>query len=147
MPVKIDFVSTPVRKRKPLVKKLVVAYPVIYPSTWMDFLLREHSYLLLGGVDLRDHKSWQASLDGFWSLYKRYDQSHIMNQTGSPPTTHTVPLYIHGDEGRGKYKLPIMVESVQPCISFRGTSFKNSSGLLNMNSIQCSRFGHTSSTP
>ena len=54
-----------------------------------------------------------------------------MSGCNTPPTTHTVPLYIHGDEGRGKYKLPVMVEAVQPCISFKGVSFKNSSGPLN----------------
>ena len=56
------------------------------------------------------------------------DGAHVMNGHDAPPSNCTVPLYIHGDEGRGKYKLPIMVESIQPCISFRGTSHKNSSG-------------------
>ena len=128
MPVNISFVETPVRKRRPLVKKVSVAYPVLYPSSWIDYLLREHSYLLLGGVDLCDVGQWQASLSEFWRQYKVYDQAHIMNSSDAPPASHTIPLYLHGDEGRGKYKLPIMVESFQPCVSFKGVGYKNSSG-------------------
>ena len=94
----------------------------------MSFLLRKHSYLLLGGRDLEDVASWQSLLQDFWGKYLRYDPQHVMNGEGSPPASLTVPIYVHGDEGRGKYKLPIMVEAVQPAISFRGTSHKNSSG-------------------
>ena len=51
-----------------------------------------------------------------------------MHQADSPDASVTVPIYVHGDEGRGKYKLPIMVEAFQPAVSFRGDSHKNSSG-------------------
>ena len=130
VPVKIDFIKTQVRKRRPLVKKVNVWHPVIYPSSWLDFLLKEHSYLLLGGHDLSDTTGWQKLLSDFWSLYKAYDEDHAMNGPNSPPASHTIPLYVHGDEGRGKYRLPVMVEGFQPCISFKGTAYKNSSGNL-----------------
>lgn len=128
IPVQISFVNTVVRKRRPIVKKMEVHYPVIYPSSWMRFLLQSHSHLILGGVPLESPNKWQALLSEFWSLYKLTDGTHVMNGHDAPPANCTVPLYIHGDEGRGKYKLPIMVESIQPCISFRGPSNKNSSG-------------------
>ena len=130
VPVSINFVNVPIRRRRPVLKKVDIAYPVVYPSSWMKFLLREHSYLVLGGIDIMDTARWQALLSEFWLLHKAYDTSHIMSGRHTPPVTHTVPLYIHGDEGRGKYKLPIMVEGIQPCISFKGISFKNSSGPL-----------------
>ena len=38
-----------------------------------------------------------------------------------------VPIALHGDEGRGKLKRPIMVLSLQPVISWRGEAFTNSS--------------------
>ena len=131
VPVSINFVNVPVRRRRPTLKKVEIAYPVIYPSSWMKYLLREQSYLVLGGIDIEDTAKWQGMLSEFWKLHNDFDPSHIMNEPNTPPLTHTVPLYIHGDEGRGKYKLPIMVEGIQPCLSFKGTSFKNSSGLLN----------------
>ena len=128
--VEISFVNTVVRKRRPLVKKVDVCYPVIYPSSWMKFLLQNHSYLILGGLELEKLQEWQAMLTEFWTLHKLYDHdgAHVMSGRDAAPAHLTVPLYIHGDDGRGKYKLPIMVEAIQPCISFRGDSYKNSSG-------------------
>ena len=130
LPVNIDLIQLPVRKRRPTVKKVMVWYPVIYPSTWIRFLLKEHSYLLLAGWSLEEVTSWQGCLDDFWQSYKRYDPDHIMNRADAPPSNCTVPLYVHGDEGRGKYKLPIMIEAFQPAISYKGKAFKNSSGYL-----------------
>ena len=79
-------------------------------------------------VDIREPSKWQAVLSDFWKQYVLYDKCHIMNMAGSPPRTRTVPLYLHGDEGRGKYKLPVMVQAVQPCLSWKGSKYKNSSG-------------------
>ena len=131
VPVRISSVQIPIRKRRPTVRKLMVWYPIIYPSSWIDFLLAKHSYLLLGGLDLKTQATqWQQLLSDFWIKYKAYDPLHVMNQPGSPPGYLTIPIYLHGDEGRGKYKLPVMVEAFQGCISYKGTSFKNSSGPL-----------------
>ena len=109
-------------------KKMMVWYPVIYPSTWVSFLMKEHSELLLGGIPLRQTCNWKGLLSEFWQKYRAYDPGHAMNDAGAPPSEQTVPLYLHGDEGRGKYKLPIMVEAFQACISYKGLAYKNSSG-------------------
>ncbi|CAE7276692.1 unnamed protein product [Symbiodinium sp. CCMP2592] len=118
IPVELSFVEIPVRKRRPLVKKINVWYPVIYPSAWAAFLLKEYSFLVLGGVDLQEMQQWQQLLSDFWSEHKLYDPGHDMHAPMGPPPTHTVPIYIHGDEGRGKYKLPIMVEGHTYCTRF-----------------------------
>ncbi|CAE7039046.1 unnamed protein product, partial [Symbiodinium sp. KB8] len=39
-----------------LLYKLSVHYPVIFPSTWIKFLLKTQSYLLLGGHNLEDER-------------------------------------------------------------------------------------------
>ena len=130
VPVELSFIELPVRKRRPLVKKINVWYPVIYASSWAAYLLKEFSFLLLGGVDLLQTNEWQHLLSDFWSRHNMYDPEHVMNGPGAPAPSHTIPIYIHGDEGRGKYKLPIMIEGWQPCISFKGPDFKNSSGCL-----------------
>ena len=135
VPIDISLVKVPVRKRRPVVKKEIVWFPVLYPSSWIPFLLQHHSYLLLGGLDLHEPDKWQRALDEFWGKYKACDKDHIMHEASAPPTTHTVPIYIHGDEGRGKYRLPIMDEAFQPCLSFQGTAYKNSSGSLPRNSF------------
>ena len=128
LPVEISFVDTPVRKRRPFVKKENVHYPVIFPSTWIEFLLKNQSYLLLGGHNLEDQRTWQEMLSQFWVMHIESNPTHVMSGPDAPPAKLTIPLYVHGDEGRGKYKLPIMVEGIQPCISFKGPDYKNSSG-------------------
>lgn len=127
LPLRIHTVKIPVRKRKPKVEKQWVHYPVILPSTWFSYLLENHSMLLLAGHDIKKVDAWNGELRQFWDTYLQCDPSHPMNH-GGPPKEFTIPLYIHGDEGRGKYRLPLMVQCIQPAISFKGTSFKNSSG-------------------
>ncbi|CAE7440186.1 unnamed protein product, partial [Symbiodinium sp. CCMP2456] len=102
VPVQIDFVDTVVRKRRPLVKKVAVCYPVIYPSSWMKFLLQNHSHLILGGVELEKLQEWQAMLSEFWTLYKHcdHDGAGVMSGPDAPPAhctveTSTGPIRIH----------------------------------------------------
>ena len=129
LPLDITFICIPVRKRRPMVSKVKVFYPVICPSTWMSFLLKEQSYLILGGIDVKEPHKWQALLCDFWQKYLLMDKAHVMHKYKSEATLScTVPLYLHGDEGRGKYKLPVMVEAVQGVISWKGVDHKNSSG-------------------
>ena len=131
LPLKIHTVEVPVRKRKPKVRKTWVHYPVILPSTWAKYLLESHSFLLLGGHDI-NHGTWQRELAMFWETYLKTDP---MVKPGAPPPERTVPLYIHGDEGRGKYRLPIMIQAIQAVVSFKGPAFKNSSGQLISKSV------------
>ena len=134
LPLKIHTVEVPVRKRKPKVRKTWVHYPVILPSTWAKYLLESHSFLLLGGHDI-NHGTWQRELAMFWETYLKTDANHPMVKPGAPPPERTVPLYIHGDEGRGKYRLPIMIQAIQAVVSFKGPAFKNSSGQLISKSV------------
>ena len=127
LPLRIHTVEIPVRRKKPKLRKQWVHYPVILPRTWVKYLLEHHSRLLLGGCTMTEVSSWKGELKKFWDLYLKGDKSHPLND-GGPPREQTIPLYIHGDEGRGKRFSPMMVECIQPAISFRGPNFKNSSG-------------------
>lgn len=132
LPLRIHTIEVPVKKCKPKVAKVWVHYPIILPSTWMDHLLKEYSMLLLGGHHIKDAAGWRGLLSNFWDAYLKGDPGHPMSGKNAPPTDCTIPLYLHGDEGRGKYRRPIMVQAWQPCISFKGVAFKNSSGFLRM---------------
>lgn len=127
LPLRIHTVEIPVRKKKPKLKKVWVHYPVILPTTWVSYLLKFHSRMILGGSKLENVDSWKRGLLSFWDTYLKTDPTHPMN-FGGPPKEATIPLYLHGDEGRGKCRLPLMVQCIQPCISFKGPGFKNSSG-------------------
>ncbi|CAE7223132.1 unnamed protein product, partial [Symbiodinium sp. CCMP2456] len=63
-------------------------------------------------------------------------QRQTENSCNSFPRGHAkefasrlTPLAVHGDEGRGKAKHPIMILSVQPVIGPKGPDFVNTSGL------------------
>lgn len=126
LPLKLHTVEIPVRKRKPKLRKVWVHYPVILPSTWAKYLLENRSILLLGGNDING-EGWKSALADFWHTYLKAE-NHPMVEVGAPPREKTVPLYFHGDEGRGKFQLPIMIQAIQPVISYKGPDFKNSSG-------------------
>ncbi|CAE7737710.1 unnamed protein product [Symbiodinium sp. CCMP2456] len=76
LPLEISLVQVPVRKRRPCVKKVMVWYPCIYPSTWMSYMLENQSYLVLGGVDIQEPSKWQGILNDFWQQYLLYDEQH-----------------------------------------------------------------------
>lgn len=92
--------------------------------------------LLLGGHDI-NKDTWKAALTTFWDDYLKTPSSdgHPMLEPGAPPRDRTVALYIHGDEGRGKKRLPIMIQAIQPVVSYKGPDFKNSSGPLTSTGI------------
>ena len=94
----------------------------------MEYLLSEFSPLLLGGHHIKDETGWKTELNQFWRFYLQGDPTHPMLQEGAPPRESTIGLYLHGDEGRGKYKQPIMIQALQPVLSFKGPLRKNSSG-------------------
>lgn len=88
--------------------------------------------LLLAGHDIKSEVDWKSELSNFWRIYLKSDPSHPMGQPGAPPKECTVPMYLHGDEGRGKYRSPLMIQAWQPAVSFKGPLFKNSSGFFSM---------------
>ena len=98
LPLRLHTVKVPVRKRKPKVHKQWVHYPVILPRTWVEYLLLEHSELLLAGHHISDVGGWKTELRLFWDRYLKANPSHPMAM------------------------------AIQPAISFRGPEFKNSSG-------------------
>ncbi len=83
------------------------------------------------GNKIEAKTSWKTGLAKFWDEYLLSDPDHPMKH-GGPPKEYTIPLYVHGDEGRGKRHLPLMVQCIQPVISYKGVNFKNSSGSLDM---------------
>ena len=69
----------------------------------------------LGGNTLDTWEDAQAMLQTFWGRYKNIDPSLVPEHP-----SQTVPFYIHGDEGRGLGKRPLLVISFQPTMSWTG---------------------------
>lgn len=62
----------------------------------------------------------ESMLSRFWSRYAKIDGVHV------PYPSRTVPWMLHGDEGRGQCKRPLLVVSFQPVIGWSGEEYLNS---------------------
>ena len=69
---------------------------------------------------------WSSMYEDFWGVFNKSMPGVQMN--GLSPAT-SIPICIHGDEGRGKTRKPVMVVAWQPLISCLGPAVTNSSGI------------------
>jgi hypothetical protein len=79
-------------------------------SSWWPFFL--------GGNTLDDNaKAFRGELDRFWRNYRKIDPTFPFFRDNSESCyEHCIPIALHGDEGRGRAKQPILVMSVQPLL-------------------------------
>ena len=84
-----------------------------------------NGFFFLAGHSLDRMSVAEGILERFWDRYKFVDPVVMPKDP-----KRTLPVYIHGDEGRGSVKRPIMIISVQPAISAKGEDTINSHGCL-----------------
>ena len=132
-PVNVTVAPTRVRILRGKPRTCSVNCPVLLPSSWLHQLLLDGGQFVLGGHSLLQEDSFRPMFKEFWrrfkdcrpdlDLYKRVDEDGWDESL-------CIPISLHGDEGRGKARRPIMVISIQPVISHRGPEYTNSSGWL-----------------
>lgn len=123
LPIQVSLLPTKVRLLKGRPKVETMDYPILYPSTWLRYMLGHCSEIILGGFNISSVPGWQAMLQSFWS---KFQASQPEAQVADPKLT--IPIALHGDEGRGKNKRPIMCIGWQPLISYLGPAVTNTSG-------------------
>ena len=120
LPVEITPVTVPIKvsRRKKVQQR---QWPVLHLSSWLQVCFEEYGgFFVLGGHKLDDLKAIENMLEQFWSRHQFVD-------TDIPQDTkHTIPFLLHGDEGRGQCKRPILVLSFQPMIGWSGGEHVNS---------------------
>ena len=135
LPASISSVNIPVKRMKKGGGEIMVQYPVMFLSSWMSFILESAGgEFLLAGCTVRDVVSFTTMFGRFWDRYYSFDKDHpIYKEKGAQERMFTIPVAIHGDEGRGAGKLPVMVESYQPVIPWSGENELNLLKCLGMN--------------
>ena len=119
LPVEIASVQTKVRiprKRKVLLRP----WPVIPLNNWMKLCFSDSKYsgfFFLAGKTLDEWVDAQNMLKEFWSRYGKIDPTMVPTNP-----SQTIPVYLHGDEGRGLGKRPLLVISFQPVMSWVGAN-------------------------
>ena len=102
-----------------------VDYPVIYLSSWVEKLMMTYPQFFLGGHDLHKQDCWAPMLAEFWHRYEGVDPNHKVHLKSAEEKSRCIPMALHGDEGRGLAKTPLMVWSFQVIIPCSGPNNLN----------------------
>ena len=75
--------------------------PYISPTNLMKYLLESHREVLLGGF--HNVSDGVALLKGWWKHFQQEHPGHqVFKQHDSTALGYTIPLFLYGDEGKGK---------------------------------------------
>ena len=131
LPVKVSMERVWVRQQRPRVRQIQLAYPMIALRDWGELLLNSHPNLMLGGFSLKQVSEYTEMFTRFWTRYQHLDPSHPIYATHPESVRgRCIPFLVHGDEGRGKGKVPILIQSFQMLIGPKGEQTTNISGWL-----------------
>lgn len=140
--VPVSAVQTPLKSRAFSRSRQIEVepWPVFHLSDWLKVSFADpyRGFYWLGGFRLEDLDFAGQLLTNFWQKYRYVDPSMTLPEVPS----RTLPLCIHGDEGRGQCKRPIMVISFQPLLGWTGNETVNSKGCFVSKSF-CFAFGLT----
>lgn len=119
LPVEVKFVRAPIRKiTKAKVHEVDCDFPTLPLSSWMRASFDLGGHFFLGGKDVEHMNDFSQILVDWWKSYKRLDPDlPFFLDFGEEFYGTSLPMALHGDEGRGRYKQPIMIFSFQPLIT------------------------------
>lgn len=95
----------------------------------MEAMFKEYPNFFLGGFN-SDHdglESRKAMFTRFWERFRTCQPSHPIYQRTEEQRSCTIPIALHGDEGRGLARIPVLVLAYQVIIPFSGENELNSS--------------------
>lgn len=120
MPISISSVQCPCLFQN---KISVVPWPIILLTSWIQTIFKKTGgALLMNGFTLDDPQH-ELQLGSFWELYKTVMPNHAVYATHCGRLHRVIPMYYHGDEGRGKLHRPVLVTSFVAGLPTSGHSF------------------------
>ena len=126
--VRISEITIPIRLRKRTKngpKKVTVCqspHAVIFFSHWLQTILESFPKFFLGGYGLFD-SGYEEMFSTFWENFEHCQPNHpIYHQKSPQERRRCIPIAVHGDEGRGLNKVPLLVVSFQIIIPSTGPS-------------------------
>ena len=131
LPLKICYIDLPIRHLRSR-KEVRVDWPIIPLSSWVTYELGQGGNFLLAGNSLEEPHMWKPVLRSFWCRYQKMDGGHPLFSSGYDWDS-VIPYMVHGDEGRGRGKQPLLTISFQGILSHYGPHRLNSSGTLSPN--------------
>ena len=129
-PVKISKTRIPIKVKKPnksgrrINKVEQVDYPFLALSTWMASIIPTCPQFFLGGNSLEN--PFGDMLEDYWAKYEMICPDHpIFLEKSLNERRATIPIALHGDEGRGLAHVPLLVISYQVIIPHNGPNALN----------------------
>lgn len=98
-------------------------WPVLKMSSWMKLIFQKtEGQPLLAGFKLGQVKMWEDTLRTFWSRFKAsFPQHAVFREKDAATLLRSIPIQLHGDEGRGKLRRAVMATSIQPLLKAKST--------------------------
>ena len=79
---------------------LELTIPYIKPRDALTYLLKNHPEVLMGGFS--SMQEGESLLQGFWQVFRNDHGTHEVFKEYEDSLEHCLPLYLYGDEGRGR---------------------------------------------
>lgn len=129
LPVRTSKIPTEWLRKK---KRHRVEHPVLYPSSWAELIFSNGGHFFLQGKDLSQSDWFSNTLVDFWT---KFSATHPEYGLPESRWDHTIPIALHGDEGRGRLKHPVMVMSLQPLPPLRPEFKTNMQGCPDLHMV------------
>jgi hypothetical protein len=95
-------------------------HPVLSLRGMLQYMMdHNHENLFLGGLKFSQRAEYSALLTSFWADYKHAHSDHPIYSHHAGALHMCVPIALHGDEGRGLRKMPILCLQTQFVLSSR----------------------------
>lgn len=129
LPIPVTAVMTPIRvsRRRKVMDR---PWPTLLLSSWLKIGCGPEykGQYFFGGLTLDKLPQIEDMLAEFWKKYSAIDPQEAPKESRR---CRTIPWFLHGDEGRGQCKRPLLVISYQPVLGFAGGGdHVNSKGYL-----------------
>ena len=119
--VKISTLPLWIRYSRKRPQQALVKYPVLRMTDWVDCIFRHGGHFFLGGQSMDNAEAFGGQLYNFWENYQVVDPDFaFFREYPKAEWNRSIPIAIHGDEGRGKAKNPVMVVTVQILLPISG---------------------------
>ena len=119
LPVEMTSLDLPVRWQN---RHIMMPWPCLPFSSWLQTIFQKTSgQPVLARHTLSQRQKWQGMFYDFWMKFKaaRGERHQVFEDHGHRLQC-CLPIFVHGDEGRGKLRRAVMATSVQPVLVAKG---------------------------
>ena len=127
LPVHVSFLEMQKRMSRKKLNMVPVAHPIVRLSDWARVSFKAGGHFFLRGNSLANAAAFGLELQEFWSHFGATHPDFPLPDANK--RAWHIPIAIHGDEGRGRAKQPILIIAFQPLLPLQGQK-SNMRGLL-----------------